>query len=65
MRHGLFPLGLHRLHGIIQEKVYQDSIDLGLRMVTLNLASDELDAPDTTGYVSNYLVKRIGQSFRQ
>lgn len=51
MRHSFLPFGFHQLHGIIQEKIYQDRIDLGLGVITLNLTPDELDAPDAASYI--------------
>jgi hypothetical protein len=49
--HGLFPFGFHQLHGIIQEKVYQDGVDLGLWVLALNFPSDEFHTPDATSYI--------------
>ena len=49
--YGLFSLGLQLLHCVIQEKVYQDSIDLGLWMLAFDLAPDEFHAPDATSCI--------------
>ena len=37
---------LQFLHGIVEEKIDQDSIEVRLRMLTLNLPPKKLDAPD-------------------
>lgn len=41
-----FPL----LHCIVEKKVYQNSIDSGTRMIPNDFSSNQLHAPDATGY---------------
>lgn len=37
---------LQFLHGIVEEEINQDSIEMRLRMLALNLPPQKLDAPD-------------------
>ena len=37
-------------HGIIQEEIYQNGIDLCIRMVSEDLSSNQFNTPDTTSY---------------
>lgn len=48
MRYRLHPLFRSLLHGIIQEEVYQYRIHLRLRMLPLDMPSNQLHAPDAT-----------------
>ncbi len=57
MRHRLLSLGLQLLHRIVQEKIYEYSVDLGLRVLALDLAPDELDAPDSAAYIARPSVR--------
>ncbi len=46
MRHPDLTLRLHLLHRIIQEKINQNRIHLGARMLLYYFPAYELDAPD-------------------
>jgi len=43
----LLPFLLPLLHGVVEKEIDQDGIDFCLWMVSLDLASNELNAPDT------------------
>ena len=45
----LLALRLQLLHGVVQEEVNEDRVDLRLRVLALDLAPDLLDAPDGGG----------------
>ena len=45
----LLALRLQLLHGVVQEEVDEDRVDLRLRVLALDLAPDLLDAPDGGG----------------
>ena len=49
VRQGLLALRLQFLHGVVQEEVDQDRVDLHLRVLALDLPPDLLDAPDGGG----------------
>lgn len=56
-------LSLQLLHGVVQEKVYQDGVHLGVWMFTFDLTLDELDTPDTascTAGQSGFLLLQRG-----
>lgn len=42
----LLAFRLQFLHGIVEEEVDQDSIEVRLRVLTLDLPPQDLDAPD-------------------
>lgn len=41
-----FPL----LHRIIQKEIYQNSVDCGFRVVSLDLPPDQFNTPDATTF---------------
>jgi len=43
-----YTVGFFLLHGVIQEEVDQDCINIGFGMVLLDLLSDQLNTPDAT-----------------
>ena len=50
MRQALLALCLHLLHGIVQVKINQHSVDLGPGVLPQDLPPDQLDTPYTAGY---------------
>jgi len=50
MRQALLALRLHLLHGVIQVKIDQHSVDLGPGVLPQDLPPDQLDTPYTAGY---------------
>jgi hypothetical protein len=47
MRNDFFPSRFQLLHCVIQKKVYQDSINFSLGMLTQDLPTDQLHTPNT------------------
>lgn len=47
MRNALLPGELYLLNGIIEEKIYQDGVDLGFGVLFLDLPADQLYTPYT------------------
>ena len=45
--YALNPLSLRFFHRVIQEKVNQNGIHLGFRMIPPDLSSKQFDTPDT------------------
>jgi hypothetical protein len=49
----LFPSCFKFLHAVIEEKVYKDGVDMSVRVLTQNFASNQLDAPDAACYLDS------------
>lgn len=49
MRKGIFTKCFQLLHLVVQEEVYQDSVDMPLGVESLDLPPNQLNAPDATG----------------
>ena len=39
---------LHFLHSVVKKEIDQDGVEMRLRVLTLNLPAQKLDAPDAT-----------------
>lgn len=50
VRYRLLALLLHLFHGIIEEEINQNSIDVRFWVLPFNLSSYQLNSPDAAGY---------------
>ena len=54
MRNALMTLRLHLFHGIVEEKVYKDSVKMRLRVLALDFPLQQFDAPNAASAQLNF-----------